>query len=308
MAFSDSKVYTNNTCSKTCLKSYETLKKQYDDLRVEFNKSKFNLVNYKRGLASVEEQLVFYKKNEVIFYEQTVVLKRDLSYRDSEISGLKCELEKLKKEKECTQLKIENFDSASKSLEKLIRSQIFDNSKKGLGYESYYVVPPPPTGLFSLLKIDLSYSDLEEFQQPKFESYEPKSCKIESKIASENILNEPKESTKVKESSHVILVKKLVSDDKLEKKIVVPDAANIEFVKAKQQEKLIMKPVKYAEMYSLDRLCQLEILCLEQHAHTLYHLECLLTISLDRLDILKEDLVYQSLRKSLSLSLSFLDS
>ncbi|GJX11129.1 putative ribonuclease H-like domain-containing protein [Tanacetum coccineum] len=30
----------------------------------EFNKSEFNLANYKRGLASVEENLVFYKKNE----------------------------------------------------------------------------------------------------------------------------------------------------------------------------------------------------------------------------------------------------
>ncbi|GJR03529.1 hypothetical protein Tco_0526513 [Tanacetum coccineum] len=55
--------------------------------------------------------------------------------------------------------------------------------------------------------------------------------------------------------------------------------------------------------FSLDRLCHLAILCLNQRAHTLHHLESLLTISLDRLDILKEDLVYQSLRKSLSLIL-----
>ncbi|GKF97181.1 hypothetical protein Tco_0293002, partial [Tanacetum coccineum] len=32
MAFSDSEVYTDKTCSKTCLKNYETLKKQCDDL------------------------------------------------------------------------------------------------------------------------------------------------------------------------------------------------------------------------------------------------------------------------------------
>ncbi|GJT11899.1 ribonuclease H-like domain-containing protein [Tanacetum coccineum] len=84
----------------------------------EFNKSEFNLANYKRGLASVEEKLVFYKKNEVIFCEQLVVLKRDISYKDSEISMLKSELEKLKQEKESNQLKIENFDNASKSLDK----------------------------------------------------------------------------------------------------------------------------------------------------------------------------------------------
>ncbi|GJV49981.1 putative reverse transcriptase, RNA-dependent DNA polymerase [Tanacetum coccineum] len=42
--------------------------------------------------------------------------------------------------------------------------------------------------------------------------------------------------------------------------------------------------------FSLDRLYHLAILCLDQHAHTLHHRESLLTISLDRLDILKKDL------------------
>ncbi|GKF36036.1 ribonuclease H-like domain-containing protein, partial [Tanacetum coccineum] len=82
----------------------------------ELNKSEFNLATYKRGLTSVEEQLVFYKKNEVIFYEKIAVLKRDISYKDSEISVLKSELEKLKQEKESNQLKIEKYENASKSL------------------------------------------------------------------------------------------------------------------------------------------------------------------------------------------------
>ncbi|GJY87492.1 hypothetical protein Tco_0502120 [Tanacetum coccineum] len=42
--------------------------------------------------------------------------------------------------------------------------------------------------------------------------------------------------------------------------------------------------------FRLNRLCHLAIVCLDQHAHNLHHLESLLTISLDRLDILKEDL------------------
>nr|GFD05314.1 hypothetical protein [Tanacetum cinerariifolium] len=79
--------------------------------------------------------------------------------------------------------------------------------------------------------------------------YGPKSCKIEFKYTSENIPNELKESTEVKKSSDVPLVKKLVSDDKLEKKTVVLTNAKIEFVKAKQQEKPVRKPVKYVEMY-----------------------------------------------------------
>ncbi|GJY31565.1 ribonuclease H-like domain-containing protein [Tanacetum coccineum] len=70
MAFSDSEVLNNKTCSKTCLKSFEDLKSQYDNLIIELNKSKSDLANYKRGLASVEEPLVFYKKNEVMFTDQ----------------------------------------------------------------------------------------------------------------------------------------------------------------------------------------------------------------------------------------------
>nr|GEW69513.1 ribonuclease H-like domain-containing protein [Tanacetum cinerariifolium] len=43
MAFSDSEIHNSKTCFKTCLKSFETLKTQYDNLRIEFNKSEFNL-------------------------------------------------------------------------------------------------------------------------------------------------------------------------------------------------------------------------------------------------------------------------
>ncbi|GKA35208.1 hypothetical protein Tco_0721699, partial [Tanacetum coccineum] len=197
------------------------------------------LATYKRGLASVEEQLVFYKKNEVLFCEQLVVLKRDISYKDSEISMLKSELEKLKQDKESNQLKIEKFDNASKSLDKLIGSQIPDKSRKGLGFESYNAIPPPPIGLFLPPTIDLSNFGLEEFQQPEFEGYRPKI----SKSVSEDNSNE------VMKSSNALLVEELVLNDKLEKKIVFPPIAKINFVKPQQQEKPVRKPVKYAKMY-----------------------------------------------------------
>ncbi|GKC12992.1 ribonuclease H-like domain-containing protein, partial [Tanacetum coccineum] len=145
-----------------------------------FSDSKFNLATYKRGLASVEEQLVFYKKNEIT-----------------------------------------------------------DNSRKVVGFVNYNVVPPPHTRLFSPLNLDLSNSGLEEFQQPKFEGYGPKT----SKSVSEDISN------KVRESPDTPLVEELVSNDKLEKKSVFPTVAKIEFVRPKQQEKPVRKPVKYVEMY-----------------------------------------------------------
>ncbi|GKB96544.1 putative ribonuclease H-like domain-containing protein [Tanacetum coccineum] len=200
------------------------------DGAVEFNKSEFNLATYNRGLAYIEEQLVFYKKNEVMFYDQIVVLKRDASFKDSEIIALKSEIEKLKKEKECNQIKINKFENASKFLEKLIGSIISDNSRKIMGYN---VVPPPPTGLFAPPTIDLSNSGLEEFQQPEFKGYGPK---VSKSVCVDT-------SIKVKKTPDTSLVKELVSEK--EKQTVFP--TKIEFVK--QHDKTARKPVKYAEMY-----------------------------------------------------------
>ncbi|GKB92955.1 ribonuclease H-like domain-containing protein, partial [Tanacetum coccineum] len=118
---------------------------------------------------------------------------------------LKSELEKLKQEKESNQLKIEIFDNASKSLDKLIGNQITDKSRKGVGFVSYNAIPPPLTGLFSPPKFDLSNSGLEEFQQPEFEGYGPKTSKSVSKDISKE----------VRESPDAPLVKELVLDDKL---------------------------------------------------------------------------------------------
>ncbi|GJU87003.1 hypothetical protein Tco_1294549 [Tanacetum coccineum] len=72
MASSDPEV---KTCSKTCLNNYETLKKQYDDLLAKQLQTKFESATYKRGLDTVEAQLVTYRKNEVLFSEEVVVLK-----------------------------------------------------------------------------------------------------------------------------------------------------------------------------------------------------------------------------------------
>ncbi|GKD61486.1 hypothetical protein Tco_1298995 [Tanacetum coccineum] len=92
----------------------------------------------------------------------------------------------------------------------LKRSKILDKSRKGMGFVNYNVVLPPPTGLFSPPNLDLSNSSLEEFQQPEFEGYGPKTSKNDSK----DTLNE------VRESPDAPKVEKLVSDDKLEKKTV----------------------------------------------------------------------------------------
>ncbi|GKB56217.1 putative ribonuclease H-like domain-containing protein, partial [Tanacetum coccineum] len=88
MAFSDSEVYNDKTCSKTCLKNFETLKKQCDDLIVKLNQTEFTATTYKRGLETLEEKFT-YRKNEVLFSEEVAVLKREVDCKDYEINVLK---------------------------------------------------------------------------------------------------------------------------------------------------------------------------------------------------------------------------
>nr|GEV69931.1 hypothetical protein [Tanacetum cinerariifolium] len=85
----------------------------------------------------------------------------------------------------------------------------------------------------------IALSDSQEFKQPDFLCYRPKSCETESKNASKEILNE------LKESLDAPLVKDRVSDNKdcsveslilVEKKTDVPTVIKYEFIKAKQQK------------------------------------------------------------------------
>nr|GEX83061.1 DNA-directed DNA polymerase [Tanacetum cinerariifolium] len=104
------------------------------------------------------------------------------------IKELRRKLEVSLKEKDGIQLNVKKLKNASKSLNKLIDSQIMNNCKKDLGYN---VVPPPHIGLFMPPKPDLSYIGLEEFtSKPAKSDDEDESVpqpKIEKKIVKPSV-------------------------------------------------------------------------------------------------------------------------
>ncbi|GJU10139.1 hypothetical protein Tco_1132535 [Tanacetum coccineum] len=150
---SDSKV---DSCSKSCVKAYATLKEQYDSLSSDYKKSQFNLVSYKADNALVENK------------------------------------KKLEKKRDELKLKLEKFQNSSKSLNNLLESQVIDKLKTGLGYyatsstaaspvveslvnssemlenqeynksksdKGYHAVPLPCTGNFIPFKPNLTFRD-----------------------------------------------------------------------------------------------------------------------------------------------------
>ncbi|GKF61542.1 hypothetical protein Tco_0181596 [Tanacetum coccineum] len=133
LSSSDTKV---SPCTKACLKSYETLKTHYDNLIKEFNKSQLNVVAYKVGLESVEARLDVYKKNEVVFEEDINILKLDVMLRDNALTELRKKFKNVEKERDDLKLTLEKFENSSKSLSKLLDSQLSDDFKTGLGFGS----------------------------------------------------------------------------------------------------------------------------------------------------------------------------
>ncbi|GJX43379.1 hypothetical protein Tco_0260055 [Tanacetum coccineum] len=246
MAFSDSEV----TNDKSCLKNYEALKKQYDDLLVKLDDTGFKASTYKRGLSILEGQIIKYKESEVLFSEEIALLKRSVGHKEYLMGLLRTELEKVKEEKEGFEFKIAKFEKSAKDLDQLLANQITNKSKKGFGYN---VVPSPhPLILNKPTLLDLSYSESANSmentndslkQQQKTDS-KTRSVKSPLKVdkdwkekffcpANQVREEEPK---KARENNDAPLIEEWVSDDEdevestvmVKKKTVIPTSAKIE--------------------------------------------------------------------------------
>ncbi|GJR27298.1 hypothetical protein Tco_1103530 [Tanacetum coccineum] len=122
MAFSDSEVTNDKSCSKSCLQNYEALKKQYDDLLVKLDDTGFKASTYQRGLSILEGQILKYKEYEVLFFEEIALLKRSVGHKEYLMGLLRTELKKVKEEKEGFEFKIAKFEKSSKDLDQLLAS------------------------------------------------------------------------------------------------------------------------------------------------------------------------------------------
>ncbi|GJY13870.1 hypothetical protein Tco_0383179 [Tanacetum coccineum] len=125
-----------------------------------------------------------------------------------------------------------NEDTSSKAIlvidgvDKLLESQITNNSKKDLGY--HVVAPPHPLTLNAPTKLDFSYSGLDEFKEPEFKGYGPRDTMLKSTINS-------------KENTDDSLVKEQVSKDEnsyVESPLNVDKETIFHAAKKRESEKL----------------------------------------------------------------------
>ncbi|GJW53296.1 putative ribonuclease H-like domain-containing protein [Tanacetum coccineum] len=128
---SDNKV---QNCSKQCLESFKTVQKNFDSEREKHNRAKLEIQGYELALESLESRILGHEKNEMAWGEKYEFQNYDLKCREIKINNLKTELEKVVKERDELKVKIEKWEESSKSLNKLLNSQMNANDKNGLGY------------------------------------------------------------------------------------------------------------------------------------------------------------------------------
>nr|GEZ61985.1 hypothetical protein [Tanacetum cinerariifolium] len=166
MAFtsSSSSSYDNVVafCSKACTKAYATLQSYHDKLTNDLRKSQFDFISYKIGLEYVEDRILVYQQNKIVFKEDIKLLKLDVQLRDNALVVLRQKFKKAEQERDELKLKLEKsmFDCdemfSSGTDESLSASPKYDRYQSG---EGYHVVPPPYTGTFMPPKPDLIFHD-----------------------------------------------------------------------------------------------------------------------------------------------------
>ncbi|GJS13153.1 ribonuclease H-like domain-containing protein [Tanacetum coccineum] len=209
----------------------------------------------KRGLATLEGQIVKYREHEVLFSEEIALLKRSVGSKEYELGLLRTELEKVKQEKEGVDFKIAKFDKSAKDLNEMLESQITDKSKKGVGYNA--VPSPHPLILNRPTTLDLSYSGLEEFKEPEVNEYGPRDSSLKPTTGCDKESDNSKENTDDSLEQHQMTDTETSSfesplkvDKDWKEKFFYP-ANHVESVN--QIEKPVKRTVRYAEMYRSQR-------------------------------------------------------
>ncbi|GJR00071.1 putative ribonuclease H-like domain-containing protein [Tanacetum coccineum] len=279
MAYSNAGSYTEVTsCLKECEESYAKLKKLYDEQREQLGDASIEIQAYTQALKKVEAQLVCHQQNQLVYEEKIRFMKIDLDDKTNVLIYHKKLLAEAVKEKEELKTKLENFQSSSKGLSKLLNSQMSAKDKSGLGYgdqihegvlsyenevlesvfdsrssdvedspvydrfakvEGMHAVPPPMTGIYMPPKSDFG------IDESKF-TYGPKQSKTSESDAKTSDFASCESNSSVETLESV--PKPVVNEPKVVSKPKVwSDAPIIEEYESDSDDEYVIKPSKEQE-------------------------------------------------------------
>ncbi|GJV12414.1 retrovirus-related pol polyprotein from transposon TNT 1-94 [Tanacetum coccineum] len=182
----------------------------------------FALMAYTSSPSGSNTEIIVHYKNEVVYEEKIAVLEFEVKDKNNAITRLKNQLDETLREKDDLKVKLEQFETSSKNLNKLINSQLSAKDKTGLGYgdqinendssgsevfysvfdsrssdgddnqtndrfkkgDGYHAVPSPITGNYMPPLADLSFAGLDD------SVYRPTTNKTSSSKSSEVLIEE----------------------------------------------------------------------------------------------------------------------
>ncbi|GJY96029.1 putative ribonuclease H-like domain-containing protein, partial [Tanacetum coccineum] len=141
-------------CSKQCLESFKTLKKNYDSEREKHNRAILEIQGYELALESLESKIIGHEKNELAWGEKY----DQMSARDKTGLGYGTQLNEMSNNsKTDSEISLNVFDVRSSDEENTPANDRFSKA------DGFHAVPPPITGNFLTPRADISFAGLDEY-------------------------------------------------------------------------------------------------------------------------------------------------
>ncbi|KAJ9545928.1 hypothetical protein OSB04_025635 [Centaurea solstitialis] len=141
---SSSSEIPSKVVSKLCSKSFIDTVKKYRDHNQSMCDSIKKLEQFRREsnevIGSLEDQIKAYQANELQFEYDQNYWKWEREEYEIKLSKCRSELEKARIELEQSKADLEKFSKASKAMDEILKAQINDDLKRGIGYHN---TPPP---------------------------------------------------------------------------------------------------------------------------------------------------------------------
>ncbi|KAJ9565365.1 hypothetical protein OSB04_001331 [Centaurea solstitialis] len=188
---------SSKLCSDSCI---ETVKKYRDHNQTMSDTIKTMEVDrreYRIVIENLEDQIKSYKENELQFEYDYNYWKWQKKEFEKKLVKSGEELESVKKELEKAKEDLDKFSKSSKALEEILKAQVHDELKRGIGYHNTppprnHTYIPPTTDILDRLNreelkegvcdVDPSSSDDEEEQKGKTENKSQETVPEENQI------------------------------------------------------------------------------------------------------------------------------
>ncbi|GJT03182.1 hypothetical protein Tco_0824351 [Tanacetum coccineum] len=227
MAYSSSSLNVNSkvhTCSFECEKSYEQLKKLYDEQREQLSDASVEIKAYDQGLKKVEAQLVVHQQNQLWYEQKIKFMKINLDDKTDVLTYHKKLLAEALKEKEDLKTNFENCNTDDRTL--------YD---RFVTTDGMHAVPPPMTGNYIPSGPDIEIDESQFTYGPKqtkpsesdTRSSDFDSCESNTSVETldcmpEPVVNEPKVVSTPKVWSDAPIIEEYESDSEDDGIVVKP--------------------------------------------------------------------------------------